>query len=114
VGTLDEETPLVTCLKLCRLSQMTQSDCVRKRGTQKSEILTSSLFKNEFTENATFLESCQSPQKMLRAYRIRKILHLNHVLMIWKQNASFVENYLMRNGSTAIHVKTALMRHVCI
>jgi len=39
---------------------------------------------------------------MSTAYRIRKILHLNRVLMIRKQNASFVENHLMRNGSSVI------------
>jgi len=47
---------------------------------------------------------------MLRAYRIRKIPHVNHVLMIRKQNAPFVENHLIRSGYSAIHVKTGHMR----
>jgi len=88
---------------------------VRKRRTQKSEILMSSLFKNELKEKTKDSRKLpKTTKKMLKAYRIRKILHLNHVLMIRKQTASFVENHLMRNGSSAIHVKTGLMRRVWI
>jgi len=88
---------------------------VRKRRTQKSDILTSSPFKNELKENTKDSRKlAKTTKKKLRAYRIRKILHLNHVLVIRKQNASFMENHLMRNGSSAIHVKTGLMRRVWI
>jgi hypothetical protein len=56
----------------------------------------------------------KTTKKKLRTYQIRKIRHLNHVLMIRKQNASFVENHLMRNGSSAIQVKTGLRECVWI
>jgi hypothetical protein len=88
---------------------------VRKRRTQRREILTSSPFKNELKEKTKDSRTLpKTTEKMLRDYRIRKNLHLKHVLMIRKQNASFVENHWMRIGSSAIHVKTGLMRHVWI
>jgi hypothetical protein len=60
---------------------------VRKRRTLKSEILTSSPFKNELKQKIkNSRKLSKTTKKMLRASRIRKILHLNHVLMISKQN----------------------------
>ena len=78
---------LMMCLRFCRLSQMPQrSDCLPEReGPRKVRFWCHHHLKMSWKRRPKILESCQRLRKMLRAYRIRNVLHLNHVLMIRKQ-----------------------------
>ena len=75
---------------------------VRKRRAQKSWILTSSPFKNELKDKTKDSRNLPKTTKNVKSLSNKKILHLNHVLMIRKTECiicggSFDEEWIQCN-----------------